>query len=445
VKHSMRSIVCSALPICAFLVAMSPAFSQSHSISSVPPALRPALQRALSADSVATTSSAWTEQKVAPDDSAPNYSFGFAIALSDDTAMIGAGGAGQGAVYVFTNQSGNWIQTQKISPPANAGAFGGSISLQGTTVLIGANAATVGANSYQGAAYVYALNEGVWQFVQELTSNDGASSDFFGSTVALDGNTALIDAHGATVNGNASQGAAYIFTQSSGLWTQSQKLTASDGLAYDGFGSMVILSGSTAFIGADFATVNGNFATGAAYVFTQSGGVWTQTQKLTADDGQSFDLFGVPLTFQGTHALIAASNSTGNGNATQGNVYAFENVGGVWTQTQKFTSTDGQAGDLFGSAVSLNGNEAMVGAIQFNVGPGEAYRFSLVDGQWAQQEKFTASDGLLNDNYGVSIVYDGANILIGASEATVNGNAYAGAAYFYTDRIFRNGFENSAP
>ena len=387
----------------------------------------------------------WTEQKVAPQDSAANYSFGFAIALSGDIALIGAGGAGPGAVYAFANQNGTWVQTQKISPPdATAGAFGGSIGLSGTTALIGANASTAGANAYQGAAYIYALNDGTWQSVQEITSSDGQPSDFFGGSVALDGDTALIGANGATVNGNGSEGAAYVFTQSGGTWTQLQKLTSSDGGAYDSFGGMVILSGSTAFIGADYASISGNFATGAAYVFTQSGGVWSQAQKLTADDGQSMDMFGVPLTFQGTHALIAASNASGNGNASQGVVYAFENVGGVWTQAQKFTNSDGQAGDLFGSAVALNGNDAIIGAIQyFNNGPGEAYRFSWSNTQWVQQEKFTASDGVSLDNFGVSTVFNGANILIGASEATVNGNGYAGAAYFYTDRIFRDGFEGT--
>ena len=151
-------------------------------------------------------------------------------------------------------------------------SFGYSVSLSadGNTALIGAYGATVGANAYQGAAYVFVISGGTWSQQQKLTASDGAAGDYFGCSVSLsgDGNTALIGANAATVGANTYQGAAYVFVISGGTWSQQQKLTASDGAAYDQFGCSVSLSadGNTALIGA-WATVGANAYQGAAYVF----------------------------------------------------------------------------------------------------------------------------------------------------------------------------------
>ena len=322
--------------------------------------------------------------------------------------------------------------------------FGVSVALSsdGNTALVGARAK----NSGQGAAYVFTRSSGSWTQQQELTASDGAAFDFFGTSVALssDGNTALVGARTKTVGGNSAQGAAYVFTRSSGSWTQQQELTASDGAANDAFGASVALSsdGNTALVGAYGKTVGGNSFQGAAYVFTRLSGSWTQQQELTASDGAANDAFGfsVALSSDGNTALVGAYVKTVGGNSFQGAAYVFTRLSGSWTQQQELTASDGATFDLFGSSVALSsdGNTALVGAVSKTIGgnsaQGAAYVFTRSSGSWTQQQELTASDGAVSDTFGSSVALssDGNTALVGASNKTVGGNSAQGAAYVFT-------------
>jgi hypothetical protein len=176
---------------------------------------------------------------------------------------------GQGAAYVFTNSGGIWRQQQELTPSDGTADdyFGLNLvrSSDGKTALIGALFKEFGSKSYTGAAYVFTNSGESWSQQQELTASNEAYQDYFGSAVALssDGKTALIGASGKTVNSTLYQGAAYVFTNPDGSWTQQQELTASKGAKQ--FGTSVALSsdGNTALVGA-FAK---NSYQGAAYVF----------------------------------------------------------------------------------------------------------------------------------------------------------------------------------
>ena len=167
---------------------------------------------------------------------------------------------------------------------------------------------------------------------QKLTASDGAAFDFFGLvSLSADGNTALIGASNATVGNKSSQGVAYVFVLNGGVWSQQQKLTALDGAAGDAFGTSVSVSGdgNTALIGAENAKVGANTSQGAAYVFVRSGLTWSQDQKLTASDGAASDHFGlqVSLSADGSTALIGAYWATVGANAKQGRpMYLLEAV-----------------------------------------------------------------------------------------------------------------------
>ena len=178
----------------------------------------------------------------------------------------------------------------------------------------------------------------------KLTASDGAGGDWFGFSVAVDRDTAVVGAALDGVGGNASQGSVYVFTRSSGSWTQQQKLTASDGAASDWFGRSVAMSGDTAVVGAPFDDDNGTDS-GSAYVFTRSSGSWTQQQKLTAPDGAASDRFGISVAVDGDTAVVGAYLDTIGGDREQGSAYVFTRSGGSWTQQQKLTASDGAAGD----------------------------------------------------------------------------------------------------
>src|SRR5262249_57406747 len=108
---------------------------------------------------------------------------------------------------------------------ANDG-FGFSVALSGDTVMVGAGGDDIGANADQGSAYVFVRSGGVWTQRQKLTAADGAAGDAFGISVAISGDTVVVGAHGDAIGSNVAQGSAYVFVRSGGGWTQQQKLTA---------------------------------------------------------------------------------------------------------------------------------------------------------------------------------------------------------------------------
>ncbi|MBI2440966.1 MAG: hypothetical protein HYV35_06290 [Lentisphaerae bacterium] len=394
----------------------------------------------------------WSQQaKLIAADGAAGDTLGIAVALSSDgnTAIAGAyladvgGNNNQGVAYVFTRSGLAWSQQAKLiaADGATNDYFGYSVALSsdGNTAIAGA----YGANADQGAAYVFTRSGAVWTQQEKLTAADGAASDYFGYSVALssDGDTAIAGAHFADVSGTADQGAAYIFTRSGASWSQQAKLIAADGATSDVFGVAVALSsdGDTAIAGANRADVGGNINQGAAYVFTRSGVVWTQQEKLTAADGAMSDLFGiaVALSSDGDTAIAGAAWADVGGNTDQGAAYVFTRSGAVWAQQAKIASADGAAADFFGISITLSGdgNTAIAGAyladVGGNINQGAAYVFTRSGAVWTQQEKLIAADGAASDYFGYSAALssDGSTVIVGAQGADVGGNAAQGAAY----------------
>jgi hypothetical protein len=262
---------------------------------------------------------------------------------------------------VFVRSGVTWTQQKELtaSDSADNDDFGISVSVNANTALIGA----FGKNSSQGAAYVFAYSGGVWSQQQELSASDGATGDAFGDSMSVNGNTALIAADGK----NNKRGAAYVFAYNGTTWSQQQELTASDGVASDSFGDSVSLGANMAVIGADGRGGN----QGTAYVFGLSSGTWSQQQELTASDGVASDQFGYSVSVSGHTALVGAPAK----NSLEGAVYLFAFSAGVWSQQQELTASDGASSDVFGISVSASGDTAVVGATGNNSSQGAAYAF----------------------------------------------------------------------
>jgi hypothetical protein len=372
------------------------------------------------------------QQKLTASDGQAGDGLGISVSISGDTAVVGAylatvgGNRFQGAAYVFVRNSGGWSQQQKLTATDGTAGdqFGESVSISGDTALVGASNAT---HFGPGAAYVFVRNGGAWSQQQKLTAADGQA---FGTSVSINGDAALVGAPGV----NSFHGAAYVFVRNSGAWSQQQKLTASDGQEFDEFGVSLSISGSTAIVGANAATVGANHAQGAAYVFVSNGAAWSQQQKLTADDGQAFDIFGSSVSIDGNTALIGAPQNEGSGRGI-GQAYVFASDGAAWSQQQKLADPDGQSGDQFGCSVAISGDTAIVGAEGVTPGtvnqPGAAYVFLSSCGTWSQQQELTAPDGKSNERFGFSVSVSGGTALVGASNATVGPNAQQGASYVF--------------
>ena len=300
----------------------------------------------------------------------------------------------------------------------------------------------------------------------KLTADDGADDDEFGYSVAIDGNTAVVGGPGS----NSNAGAAYVFVfteaDDDGVWSQVAKLTASDGAATDEFGYSVAVDGDTIVVGAHLENANDDDVdttddvadSGAAYVFTKpESGSWadaTEPAKLTAFGAAESDEFGISVAVHGETVVVGAhldDHTEGDGDTDddEGAAYVFTKPGsGGWadaTETAKLTASDGAANDKFGISVSLDDDTVVVGAHQpqyeenganVEVGPGAAYVFTKpATGGWTDNTegaKFTAPDGAANDEFGVSVAIDVDAVVVGAHLHDVGANANAGAAYVFT-------------
>ncbi|MFL5330019.1 MAG: beta strand repeat-containing protein [Gemmataceae bacterium] len=350
---------------------------------------------------------------------------------------------GVGALTVTATTMSAWSQQAQQSTSYHFG-YALAMSGDGTTAIFGTHTEAVGSNGNQGAAYVFTRAGNVWTQQQRLVANDGSSADNFGISVALssDGNTAIIGAWMDTVS-MANQGSAYVFTRSGTLWTQQQRLTASDAGAQDYFGLSVGVSGdgNTAIVGAYADDIGANVDQGSAYVFTRANSAWTQQQKLTATDGSGGDSYGVSVAIStnGFWAIVGAYYSNVGANADQGAAYVYQASAG-WAQQAKLTASDGAASDLFGVTVALasDGATAAVGAscddITSNVNQGSAYVFTRAGTVWSQQQKLTAGDGAANDQFGgtVALSADGNTIVVGSFLDDVSANTDQGSAYVFT-------------
>ena len=267
--------------------------------------------------------------------------------------------------------------------------------------------------------------------IQKLLASDKATGDWFGGSVAIDGDTALVGAFFEDDSGTQSNGAAYVFTRTAGIWAQQDKLLASDKANDDLFGVSVAIDGDTAVIGAIGADVGG-----AAYVFNRSEGIWTQQAKLLASDKARGDSFGTSVVIDGDTAVIGATGEGDSGTEYNGAAYVFTRTAGIWAQQDKLLASDTAIGDHFGVSVAIDGDTAVIGAIGEDdsgmIRNGAAYVFSRSVGTWTQQAKLLASDKADFDQFGVSVAIDGDTAMIGADRESDRGTRYNGAVYVFT-------------
>lgn len=358
-------------------------------------------------------------------DSAVDEGFGHSVAVHGDTAVVGVtndddNGSLSGAAYVFVRSGSSWSKQQKLTASdGDAGDFfGGSVCVDDDTVLVGASYDDDN-GSAAGSAYVFVRSGSIWSQQQKLIEGplSGVINDNFGGSVSVDGDTALIGVRGNDDLGS-NAGAAYVFVRSGSSWSKQQKLTAADAVAGDRFGYSVSLDEDTALIGM-FEAEGDDVVTSGAYVFVRGGSVWTQEQKLVPSDlDQPDDAFGTSVSLDGDTALVGAYLEDDKG-SNSGAAYVFVRNASVWSQQQKLLASDGSSGDRFGESVSLAGDTVLIGAYQDDdngVNSGSAYAFVRSGNVWAHSQKFVASDGAAGDYFGGAVSLDGDTALISAYE-----------------------------
>jgi uncharacterized repeat protein (TIGR01451 family) len=384
----------------------------------------------------------WTEQqKLTAPDGAPQDSFGRAVSLSGDTAVVGArgdttpGGSGAGSTHVLVRSGATWTHQQQLmgADSLSYDHFGDSVSVDGDTLAVGASTDETASGS--GSAYVFVRSGTGWTRQQKLTAAGGSAGDSFGYAVSVSGDTLIVGTpYDETLAGPAA-GSAYVFVRSGTTWTQRQKLMASDGAANDFFGLSVSVSGDTAVVGADRDDTAAGIDAGSAYVFARSGTAWTEQQKLVASDGASDDDFGVSVSVSGDTVAIGAGGDDTAAGENAGSAYVFVRSGTSWTEQQKLTPLGSAANDFFGTAVAVFGDTVVVGATGRDTpagsNTGAACVFVRSGTTWTQQQELQASDGAQSDDFGYAVSVFGNRAVIGAILDTTTAGQYAGSAYVF--------------
>lgn len=369
--------------------------------------------------------------KLLPSEGEGGDCFGQSVSIDGDYAIVGAVGDddsvfGGGAAYVFVRSGTVWTRQAKLT--ADDGeyedSFGNCVSISGNYAIVGAwNDDEIGTSS--GSAYVFVRSGTVWTQQAKLVPGDGAAYDYFGNCVSISGDYAIVGSHYDDDNG-AYTGSAYVFARSDTTWTEQDKLLPSDSAAYDYFGDSVSISGDYAIVGS--GNKDGN--KGAAYVFMRSDTDWTQQEKLTASDGVGGDYFGYSVSIKGASVILGARGVGG----TTGAAYVFVRSGTDWAQQDKLVASDGAGIDWFGCFVSIDGDHAIVGAYQDDDdgnNSGSAYLFVRSGTDWTQQEKYTADDGAADDYFGYSVAISGDYAIVGSHRDDDNGSDSGSAYIFY--------------
>ncbi len=395
--------------------------------------------RALTAAEVATIHDAgaagkcatWDQQvQISRSAGAAGDAFGAAVAVDGDTMVVGAyneaSQRGRARVYVRTGTTWSQQAVLVASDSQLGDLFGWSVAVDGDTVVVGASGSAPGD---PGAAYVFTRTGTAWSQQAVLAPADGQDADEFGGSVAVSGDSALV---GASANDapTSNSGAAYVFARSGGSWSQQAKLTAPDGAADDRFGYSVGLDGTTALVGAfGHDTLAGPDA-GAAYAFQRAGGVWSPGSVLLAPDGAESDLFGWSVAVSGSTALVGSFLDDDEGDAS-GSAYAFVRSGPTWGLQSKLLAGDGTSADFFGWAVAIDGDRAIIGAMNDDavaLFAGSAYVVERSGTTWFGPARIVGSDTATEDSFGYSVAISATTAVAGAPgadrPATGSGSAY---------------------
>jgi len=372
--------------------------------------------------------------KITAKDAGVGDKFGFSISLDGDTAVVGAmeNDNSAGAVYVFVGGGSQWEQQAKlVAGDREVGDwFGYSVALQGDTVAIGSRADDdKGGNS--GSAYVFVREGEDWSQRAKLLASDGEAGDLFGHSISLDDDTIVVGTIGDGDKGFHA-GAVYVFVRSGEQWTQQAKVVPDDGAYRDEFGTSVGLVGDTLIVGSIGDDDNGS-KSGSVYVYQRDGETWNFKTKLLADDGEMSDNFGTSVSLDGDTLVIGTPADDDMG-PTSGSAYVFVGSGEDWDQVAKLVAGDGEANSQFGESVSLLGDTVVVGAVNDNDGPiscGSAYVFVRNRrAKWKEAAKIIAGDRAECDNAGGSVSLSGDTVIVGAQNDDDAGNN-SGSAYIF--------------
>ncbi len=378
-----------------------------------------------------------------PFDGASYDSFGRRVAIDGDTAVVGAPfdeHTGFGSVYIFVRSGGTWQRGQKlISPTPIRAQFGRAVAISGDVVMVGSPLESVNA-SEQGVVDVFRRVEGEWMHAQRLVASDAGTNDVFGWSLSLSGSTLLVGAWSHdTIGQDNFQGAAYVFESLGTTWVQRQKLTAPLGEPGDYFGQVVSTDGASIVVGAPSRDVGGSVDQGEAYLYRRSGADWLLHSVIRAVDGQANDRFGSSVLVDSNSIYVGAYLDDEGARQDQGSLYIFERVNDAVLSRQKLQAALPNEFGYFGYSLAVRDDLLFVGGYGFGTGAatgqGAVHVFDRVSLGWQERElPLVVAEGAPGDAFGVSIGLSGQSLIVGAYLDDLGPNTDQGTAHIFVEK-----------
>ena len=376
------------------------------------------------------------ETKLTASDAAQDDLFGSSVSISGDVTVVGARlddcaeGVECGSAYVYRFSQGSWTEEQKLtaSDANEQDWFGYSVSVSGDVAVVGAVYRECKEQFACGAAYVYRFHPGapsLWVEEQKLTASDAAGHDLFGRSVSISGDTIVVGADYANCGIFLSCGSAYVYRfhpGTPGHWVEEQRLTAPDAAYASYFGYSVSVSGDEVLVGAPGDDCATASRCGSAYVYRRQGNIWQFQRKLVAPDAEQGREFGNAVSVSGNTAVVVApQDDRGDPFGSRGSAYVFRYNGATWGIPQKIVVP---LVSFFGS-VSVSGDTFVIGAWN------SAYVYRFDGSGWVERAKLTTLDAAPNDYFGVRVAVNGNTVVVAAAYDDCTAGTACGSAFVF--------------
>ena len=354
-----------------------------------------------------------------------NGGLGSALDMAGDTLVVGAkwqwlgdSGHNPGVAYVYDRRGGTMIRTAALASPdpTDYGCFGSDVAIEGDRIAV-AEFRDDGRGLDPGVVHVFERDGNGWELVATLRpgGSDRLLHRGFGASLSMSGDTIVVGAPYAKLNGDTEAGVVYVFTRSGGVWKQQARLTAASPSDDDFFGRSVAVHGDRLVVGADMDDTAAGVNAGSAFVFTRSGATWTRRAMLRPSDADIGIAFGGEVAISADTIMVAAVGQLYD----QGAVYVYEPSGDTWRERARLTAGDGQPSDMFGRSLALDGGTAVVGSTaegsdeaSGQMTHGAAYRFTRIGGSWYQEARLAADKGALSRGVGSAVAVCGRVIAV---------------------------------
>ena len=350
---------------------------------------------------------------------------------------------------LFGSEDKSTLQYRVSQSPSAGAIFGAKTAMSGNYAIIGSPLYANSTLTSMGEAYIFSKTGSGWQQQARLVAQDSASNDYFGGSVAIAGDFAVVGAPGKNNGGGSAQGKIYIFRRNGTNWVQDTSFVRPTVQPGDNFGwavGITVTSSGIPIIAVGIPNGDGSSQDrGEAYIYTrnQSTGFWSFSHNIVAPDLFAFDQFGSTIAMDGDYLLIGApyQDYTPLARPNAGSAYIYVFGGSVYTLQQKITGTTLSAN--LGFSLAISGDKIVVGAPFASLSTSTSASVVLYQREgtnWSSLGNIRVQDydgGNAEILFGISLSLNGNNLLIGAAGGTTYSNGVStysnvsGSVYSY--------------